>query len=49
MWRAAAVLALILCAGCGTSDFYQQKSQDWFSNQPPGATASDGGKVPAQH
>ena len=38
MWRLAIGLALILCAGCGTSDFYQKDSHSWFATPPAGTT-----------
>jgi hypothetical protein len=31
MWKLAALLFL-LCAGCGSSDFYRQDTRSWFSN-----------------
>jgi len=34
MWKLVA-LVLLLCAGCEASEFYQQNTKEWFSNQPP--------------
>jgi len=51
MWRAAAFVVLLVCAGCGASDFYKQKSHAWFSNtdEEPEPPKEDGaGKTVTQ-
>jgi len=34
MWRLA-VLALLLCAGCGTSDMYTKDTRTWLALPTP--------------
>ena len=38
MWRLGVVFALLLCAGCGTQDFYHKDTHAWFATPPAGTT-----------